>query len=132
MKTFLRSLLAVITGLLVAFVLVVAVEYFSSIVHPLPVPFDGNIPEHVKRYPGWILGVVVLAWGATFTAATWVAAKLANRVAGGLVAMLLAAALLFNLAMLPYVLWFKLAMLAAFPLATLLGLFLARPKPAHG
>ena len=107
--------------------LVIAVEFFGSIVHPFPADFDGNIPEHVQRFPGWGLGVVVLAWGVTFTAATGVATRIGNRMAGGLVAVLLGWALGFNLLALPYTLWFKVAMLAVFPLACLPGLFLVRP-----
>lgn len=129
MKKLLGSLLAVLAGLAVAFALVVGVEFFSSIVHPFPADFDGNIPDHVRRYPTWILAVVVVAWGATFTAATWVATRMGNRVAGGVVALLLAGALIFNLAMLPYALWFKVAMLLVLPAACLAGILRARPRP---
>ena len=121
-KSALRTLLAVVAGMAVALALVVAVEWFSSIVHPFPPGFDGNIPEHVRHYPHWVLGVVVLAWGATIAAATWVASRLGNRVAGGVVALLLAWALVFNLTMLPYAIWFKVAMCIAFPVACLLGI----------
>jgi hypothetical protein len=121
MKPAVRTLLAVVAGMALAFVLVVAVELFSAVVHPFPADFDGNIPEHVRRYPHWVLGVVVLMWGATAAAATWVASKIGGRRAGVIVALLLAAALAFNLSMLPYVLWFKIAMPAAFAAACLLG-----------
>lgn len=122
MKSVLRTLLAVVTGMALALVLVVAVEWFSSIVHPFPADFDGNIGAHVRRYPHWILGVVVLAWGATSTAATWVASRIGGRLAGVIVALLLAWALTFNLTMLPYTMWFKAAMFCAFPVACLLGI----------
>jgi hypothetical protein len=122
MKSTVRALLAVVAGMLVAFALVVAVEWFSSIVHPFPPDFDGNIPEHVRRYPGWILGVVVPMWGATAAAATWVASRIGGRLAGALVTLLLASALAFNLSMLPYAMWFKIAMPAAFFVACLLGI----------
>ncbi len=110
MKSFLRNLLAVVLGMALAFGLVVLVEMFSNVVHPLPDELKGNIPEHVRRYPSWVLGVVVLAYGATAAAATWVAARVGSRVAGVLVALLLAWALIFNLSMLPYPLWFKVVM----------------------
>jgi hypothetical protein len=122
MKSALRIVLAVVAGMAVAFALVVAVEFFSSIVHPFPANFDGNIPAHVRRYPGWVLAVVVLMWGATAAAATWVASRIAGRLAGALVTLLLASALAFNLSMLPYVMWFKAAMPAAFFVACLLGI----------
>ena len=125
MKSAVRVLLAVVAGMALAFVLVVAVEVFSAVVHPFPAGVDpnlpGSIPEHVRRYPQWILGLVVLMWGATAAAAAWVASRIGGRVAGSLVALLLAAALVFNLAMLPYVAWFKVVMPAAFVVACLLG-----------
>jgi CHASE2 domain-containing sensor protein len=115
-----------------AFTLVVAVEWFSAVVHPFPADFDGNIPAHVRRYPDWVLGVVVLMWGATAAAATWVASRIGGRLAGALVTLLLASALAFNLSMLPYAMWFKIAMSAAFFVACLLGIRYGRrvPSPA--
>ena len=120
-----RTLLAIVAGMVLAFALVVAVEFFSSIVHPFPPGFDpsapGSIPAHVQRYPGWVLAVAGLMWGATAAAATWVASRIGGRWAGITVALLLAAALVVNLAMLPYATWFKIAMPAAFVAACLLG-----------
>ena len=96
MKSGIRTLFAIIVGMALALALVVAVELFSAVVHPMPADLNGNIPEHVRRYPHWVLGVVVLAWGATSTAATWVASRVGNRLAGSVVALLLAWALIFN------------------------------------
>jgi len=121
MRSAVRGPLAVVAGMGLAFALVVAVEWFSSVVHPLPAGFDGNIPEHVRRYPGWVLAVVVMMWGATAAAAAWVASRIGGRLAGALVTLLLASALAFNLSMLPYAMWFKIAMPAAFFVACLLG-----------
>jgi hypothetical protein len=117
-----RIVLAIVAAMALAFALVVAVELLSSVVHPLPADFDGNIAEHVRRYPHWILAIVILLWGATSAAAAWVAARVGGRVAGVVVALLLAWALVFNLTMLPYATWFKVAMLTAFPIACLLGI----------
>lgn len=126
MKSAGRALVAVVVGMAVAFALVVAVEWFSSIVHPFPVDFNGNMGEHVKRYPDWVLGVAVLAWGATAAAATWVAARIGGRAAGIVVALLLAWALVFNLTHLPYSMWFKVTMFSAFPIACFLGIRFGR------
>jgi hypothetical protein len=115
-----------------AFALVVAVELFSSVVHPVPANFDGNIPEHVRRYPGWVLGAAALMWAATAAVATWVASRIGGRLAGAIVTLLLAAALAFNLSMLPYVMWFKIAMPAAFFVACLLGIRHGRRVPSPG
>ena len=131
MRDGLRTVLAVVAGMALAFVLVVAVEMFSAVVHPFPPGLDpnapGSIPEHVRRYPGWILAVCGLMWGATAAAATWVASRIGGRLAGAVVTLLLAAALAFNLSMLPYVMWFKIVMPAAFFVACLLGIRYGRP-----
>ncbi|HSP90115.1 MAG TPA: hypothetical protein VLN08_04380 [Vicinamibacterales bacterium] len=133
MKSVVRTLLAVVAGMTLALALVVAVEMFSAVVHPFPAGFDpnvpGNIPEHVRRYPGWVLAVVVLMWGATAAAATWVASRIGGRLAGAVVTLLLALALAFNLSMLPYVMWFKIAMPATFFVACLLGIRCGRRPP---
>jgi len=126
MKSALRTFLAVVAGMALAFVLVVAVEALSAVVHPFPPGFDPNapgaIPAHVRRYPGWVLAVAGLMWGATAAAATWVASRIGGRLAGAIVTLLLAAALAFNMSMLPYVMWFKIAMPATFFVACLLGI----------
>ena len=128
-----RTLLAVVAGMALAFVLIVAVEMFSAVVHPFPPGFDPNAPgsvsAHVQRYPGWVLAVAGLMWGATAAAAAWVASRIGGRLAGAILTLLLAAALAFNLSMLPYVMWFKVAMPAAFSVACLLGIRTgARPR----
>lgn len=125
-----RTLFAVVVGMALALALVVAVELLSAVVHPLPADFDGNMAEHVRRYPHWVLGIVVLAWGATSTAATWVASRVGNRLAGSVVALLLAWALVFNLTMLPYTMWFKVVMFCAFPIACLLGIRYGKQRPS--
>jgi hypothetical protein len=63
MEAFGRILLAVVAGMALAFVLVVLVELFSSAVHPFPADFNGNIPEHGKRYPHGVLAAAALFWG---------------------------------------------------------------------
>ncbi len=121
MKAFGRILLAVVAGMALAFVLVVLVEWFISIVHPFPADFDGNIPEHVKRYPHWVLAVAALFWGATIAAATWVASRIGGLPAAIVVTLLLGWALTFNLTALPYPPWFKITMFTVFPIACYLG-----------
>jgi MFS family permease len=123
MKTALRTLLGVVTGMALAFVLVIAVELFSSVVHPVP-PDTDTMDEmclHVARYPHWVLGVVVLAWSATAFVSAWVATRIGNRLAGIAVILILTLAIVFNVSKLPYAMWFKVAMLICFPVACLLG-----------
>lgn len=115
-----RPLAAIFIGMLVAFALVVGVELFSSVVHPLPADFGGTEEEmcqHVASYRPWVLAIIVPAWAATAFAGTWTAKKIGNRFSLAFVGALLAAALVLNISMLPYPLWFKVADLIAMPLA---------------
>jgi hypothetical protein len=124
MKTALRTLLGCVAGLALAFALVVAVEHFSAVVHPVPEGFTGTMDEmcqHVARYPDWVLGVAVLAWSATTFVSTWVAARIGNRLAGIAVTVILTIAIVFNVSMLPYAMWFKVVMLSCFAAACYLG-----------
>ena len=133
MKTAFRTVAAILAGLLLAFALVVAVEMFSAVVHPFPEDFGGTTEEvcqHVERYPPWVLAVVVPMWAGTAFAGVWTAQKVGNLPAAAIVALLLLAALVSNLAMLPYPLWFKIACLLAIPAAMMIGIGRFRHMPA--
>src|SRR5262245_1729895 len=120
----LRTLAAIVVGMFVAFVLVVAVELFSSMVHPLPEDFGGTPEEmcrHVERYPPWVLALAVPAWAVTAFAGTWTAKRLGNLWSSAIVGLLLLTALVFNISMLPYPLWFKIANLLLIPAAIFAG-----------
>jgi hypothetical protein len=117
-------LAAVVIGLFVAFVLVVAVELFSAVVHPLPEDFGGTMEEmclHVQRYPHWVLAVAVSAWGVTALVSTWIAQRIGNSYSSVIVGVVLLAALVFNLSQLPYPLWFKIASVLVVPAAIVIG-----------
>ena len=124
MKALLRTLAGLLAGLLVSFLLVVAVELFSAVVHPLPKDFGGTTEEmcrHVERYPQWVLAAVVPAWAAAAFAGTWTARRIGNLYSSATVGLLLLAGLVCNLFMLPYPTWFKVASLLAIPAAMLVG-----------
>lgn len=125
MKSLLCTLLGLSAGIALALVLVIIVELLSAVVHPVPPGFTGTMDEmcqHVTRYPHWVLGAVVIMWCATGYISTWVAAKIGNRPAGIAVALLLMFALVFNIISLPYTVWFKVVMLASFPVACYLAI----------
>ena len=129
----LRSAGAIIAGLVVAFVLIVGVEFFSAIFHPFPPGADPSDMEvckaHVANYPGWVLGVCGLGWILTVFVSTWLATRLgtARHPAHGIVVgVLLFAAAGFNMLMLPYPIWFELLNVILFPSATLTGVKLSR------
>lgn len=131
MKAVLRSLAAVLAGSLVSFGLLIAVELFSNAVYPLPADFGGTPEEvcrHVEQYPQWVLAVVVPAWAVAAFAGTWAARRIGSRFSSAVVGLLLFAALAFNLAMLPYPAWFKIANLLVIPAAVLAG---SRPPSRH-
>jgi hypothetical protein len=120
-----RAICSIVAGLAVGLVLVIAVELVSAVVHPLPADFNGSTEEmclHVARYPDRVLALVVVAWGGTTFASTWVTARVGNRGCGAFVGLLLLAAVAFNVAMLPYPTWFKVVILIAIPAAIYLGL----------
>jgi hypothetical protein len=127
MAALIRTFLAVLAGLTLAGGLLIAVELFGSIVHPTPPGFTGTkeeMCEHVARFPQWVLAVVVVAWSATAFVSTWLATRLGRRLPGGIVALLLVCAVIFNVSMLPYSMWFKVAVLAGVPIACVCGVVL--------
>ena len=92
------------TGLVLAFGLVIAVEAFSAVVHPMPPDFTGTMDEvcqHVARYPDWVLDVVVPLWGATGFLGTRVASRLGGRWADLALTVLLTVAISYDIAKLP-------------------------------
>ncbi len=106
----LRTVGAVVAAVVTALVLLIAVEFCSSLVHPFPPDFDPTpaaMCAHVARYPAWVLAAIVPMWAGTAFVSTWLAGRLGNRGSALLVAALLLAAVLCNLSMLPYPLWFK-------------------------
>ncbi len=131
-RSIIRSVASVILSLLVAMVLVIAVEGFSAVVHPFPPGFNGTpdeMYEHVARYPDWVLAVGVVAWGATTFASTWLATRLgaARHPAHGIVVgVLLLLAVVFNMYLLPYPLWFEVLNLVVFPIGIYCGVRLGR------
>jgi len=134
-KNAMRTGLGVVAGIGLAFILVIAVEAFSAVVHPIPADFRGTMDEmcqHVARYPNWVLGVVVILWSATALCGVWIAIRVGNLIAGITVTALLGIAIVFNVTLLPYPLWFKIVMLSCFPLGCLIGIWQANriAKPA--
>jgi hypothetical protein len=121
MKTVLTTVVAVAVGIITAFLLLIAVELFSAVVHPVPEGF-GHTPEemcrHVENYPNWVLMAVVPMWGATAFVSVWLAGKIGHLRSVFVVGTLLLAAVTANIAMLPYPSWFRIAS----PLAALVAI----------
>jgi hypothetical protein len=153
LRTIAWNIAGLFTGIVVALVLLIAVEAFSAVVHPLPPDFAGTEEEmcaHVARYPQWVLAVVVPAWAFTAWAATWSAKRIGSlayasplgrgrelssgrgKFAPLAIALLLAAAVVCNVSMLPYPLWFKIVMPLAVIAAALAALRPRRRRVAAG
>jgi hypothetical protein len=131
----LRSVGSVLAGLVVAFVLVVAAEVFGSIFHPFPPGIDPTDLEackaHVARFPTWVLAVGAGFWAAAALSGAWLAAFLGpgrHSAHGFVVGAILLALAVFNMSMLAYPIWFPIVNLLTFPLVTILGVRLAKPR----
>lgn len=129
----LRSVMSVIAGLVVAFLVIIAAEVVSEIYHPWPEGVDKNDFEvckaHVARYPTGVLAVCTAIWAFAPLTGAYVATRLGSgrHAAHGIVVGTILLALAgFNMAMLPYPLWFPVVNLITFPLGTWLGIRLAR------
>ncbi|QDU95483.1 hypothetical protein [Lignipirellula cremea] len=124
----LRSTGAIVAALVLALAGVIAVEGFSAVVHPFPPGVDATDLEaciaHVARYPHWVLGVVVGLWGGIVLGSVWLATRLGtgrHPAHGVAIGVLLCMAVAFNCWMLPYPLWFELALLLTLPVCVVLG-----------
>lgn len=112
MKSVVTTIVAIVAGVLLALLLLIAIEAFSAVVHPFPEGFHHTPEEmcrHVERYPPWVLAVVVPMWGATAFLSVLVTRILGNLVSLAIVGALLLAAVVGNVAMLPYPSWFVIA-----------------------
>jgi hypothetical protein len=129
-----RSVVAVVVGLIAGMVVVVANEALGAIFHPVPPGFDATSNEamkaHVARYPAWALLLGGLGWGLATFVSSWLATRLgtgrhpAHGIALG--AILLAAAVA-NMLMLPYPIWFWVENLVLLPVCFTLGAMLGKP-----
>lgn len=134
MKKILRPALAAIAGIVVAVVLVMAVEVYSENVYPFPKELDrakmDDICQHVAKYPDKVLQVVVLMYSGIAFTSTWLAGRLGNLWSAWIVGLLQLAMLTANILMLPYVPWFETACPVAVGVAILLAYRLSRRRKA--
>ena len=124
MRTALWTIAGVLVGLLVAFILVIAVEAFGSVAHPFPEDFGGTPEElnrHVERFPAWVLAVAAIAWAVAAFASAWTANRIGGIYSVAIVGLVLLVMLVFNISILPYPLWFKIATLLLIPMAIVVG-----------
>ncbi len=140
MTGFVRSLGAVLLGIVVGVVVIMAMEGFSSLAYPLPEGVDPADPESLAAYmplmPVGAFLIVLVGWGLAALVGGWIASRLAfsRPVLSGLIA---GAVLLLggvvNMVSLSHPWWFVTVAVPLFPLCALLGASAAvRSRPVRG
>jgi hypothetical protein len=115
MGAFVRSIFAVLTGLLVAMVLLLVVQYASDLLFPVDpaIVLTGS----TSQVPLGAMILVLAGWAAGSFVGAWLSGRMAGRapmVHGMLVALLLLTAGVTTLAALPHPLWMWVAGILVF------------------
>ena len=132
-KLALRVFAAVIVGVVLMVVQVNAVELFREMAHQFPHKGARTLQDiraHVERCPSWVLAVVVMMWGVTALTGVGTAGRIGNVWSAAAVGMLIVAALVCNVSILPYPLWFRMATLVLIPWAVVAGATIATRSKA--
>ena len=137
MTPFVKSLLAVLAGIVVTFVLIATLEALGSWMYPPPKGMDISNPASIKALidllPTGALVMVLAAWlVGTFTGA-FVAGRIAGRSPmwhGAIIAVFAMAAGLADMMMIPHPLWFWIAAVVVFISSGLCGGLLSAKRSA--
>ncbi len=124
-----RRILAVIAGIVTAFILVMLIEWLGHLVVPPPEGLDPTDPESIRAMMDQIsplsLIMVAIAWACAAFGGAWVAGKIGgppSRIPALIVGGLLVAASIMNLIMIPHPIWFwVVGLVPQLPLALLGG-----------
>lgn len=126
-----RSAGAIVLGLVVVLIFIIAIEWMSSILHPFPPGVDPSDIEacraHVARYPAWVLLLAVLGWWLCTFVSSWLSTHIGYKkhpAHGILVGAILLTLAVVNMAMLPYPAWFWILNLVGFPACSCAGIML--------
>ena len=132
-----RSTFAVIVRVVIAFILVVAVEAVSSVLHPWPDDFSGSLEEilnQVESYPSWVLALLGgVGYGTTMFVCTFVATRLGSKKNvwhGYGIGLFLFSMVVCNMIQLPYPIWFWGMMFTILPVAAYFGTMLGNRSTA--
>lgn len=129
----LRTVLGIVAGVVLAFVVIMALEMVSFVAFPPPAGLDPADPEDVKRIaaaaPMAAKVLVVFCWFAGALAGGWLARRLSRTSwAGWVIAGLIAVSGIANVLMIPHPLWMQIAAVAA----PLLGGWIVTRLPVGG
>ena len=134
-----RSVLAVIAGLAAAMFFIVGTEAVWAVVYPPAPGVDLHDMEackaHVAQLPADAYVIAAAGWGLSVFAGCWVATRLGARrypAHGIVVSLILSAAALMNMLMLPYPALFWGLNLVSFPACTYLGTKWGRGRSSAG
>jgi len=123
-----RAILGVVVGLVVAFVIVFALEAISHQIYPPPAGFDPSNPEAVRdlasRLPAGAFAFVLAGWVLGAALGAWAAVRVGGRMAlwpGLVVGVLVLAASGYNVWTIPHPGWFITVGLLGVALGTWLG-----------
>ena len=115
-----RNAAAAVTGLVIAFVLIMLIEKLGHFIYPPPADLDFSDPEALRPYiatlPFLALLFPMIAWVVATFAGTVVASKIGTanpKSFGIIVGGLVLAGTIANLVMIPHPLWFSLVSLVA-------------------
>lgn len=126
MHPVMRSVLAVVAGLGLSVAVVGGVEALSSRLYPLPEGLDYNdratMSAAISQLPAGAFVAVLVAWGLGALAGSFAAVYVSGRAAlGYLIGVLLGAAAIANLLIIPHPLWMWVGAAILIPLGTLIG-----------
>ncbi len=137
MPPIVRRLLAVLAGIVAAFVVIMLMEQLSTMVYPPPPGIDFKDPAQLKAFmatmPTTALLLVLLGYALGGLAGGAVAAKLSPDLpirSAGTIAVVLVIGSLMNLRAIPSPLWFEAANLVVVALTPFAGERLVRKTPA--
>jgi hypothetical protein len=132
MGAFLRSILAVIVGTVVAMLVVTGFDLLSHILFPLPAGVDPTNAAELMAIAGQIplgaFAVIITGWGVGSFIGAWLAGRIAGRgplLHGMIVTVLLLIAGVTNLLLIPHPIWVWALGIAAFILGGYAGARLA-------
>jgi hypothetical protein len=130
-----RSVGAVLVGFIPALLCGLGVEVLSLQLYPFPPGVDPSDLEvcraHVAQLPAGAFLLGAAGWGLGTLLSSWLATRLGSgrhRAHGIVVGLVLIAAAVTNMLMLPYPVWFWMVNLVVLPLCTYLGSRLGGPR----